>query len=584
MLPKIQFFLKSALPITLLASPLLLGAAQPTDLETYGVYCHESSAPSAGSVSTGNRPSSAPGRYSQVSTLPPGEGTFASEAAAVWRTRAAIALQLLLSNPYTNSTDAASPSANGPSTAVSQNTENNCLAAEDEFLTASTTLQSVRLKQDKIPAVESLGSLAELPNLGGSPSSELPSSFPAAEIPAVDSPTVDSPTVDSPTVDSPTVDSPAVDSPAVDSPAVDSPAAPPDSESPVDEPPVSESPDSEPPVSEPSIPDSPVSEPPVSEPSIPESPVPEPSDSESPVAEPPISESPIPELPRVESPGSNSPTLGSPADKPTVAESPGGASPEIGSPANPTTGEPTAPPAVASPTNEVLPEELPAVNPRQIEPPILDSPALEPPAVEPPPMPTAAPTAPPATPSTAAPASLPPAASPVEASPANQPSSIDPSNITPTTVEPTPFDGVAIATLASRPDGNYRYLSGAAEFRAYSDAELQQQGGSVFILRKSGNNITGLLLPKIGQPGICVAGVVSGNTVTGSAYLKSSEQISEATLQAYGSGALVVNQPTPTASGELYYAEAVLDLSNFSMINAGVVLPPASCEAASTVQ
>ena len=176
----------------------------------------------------------------------------------------------------------------------------------------------------------------------------------------------------------------------------------------------------------------------------------------------------------------------------------------------------------------------------------------------------------------------PPAPSPPPSGfPQTRPPSVDPTNVTPTTVNPTPFDGSMIQTLASRPDGNYRYVSGNVESRSYTDAEIRQSGSAVFMLKKEGNRVTGDLLPGIGLPGICVTGIVSGDTVSGTAYPRGGADLADlADLPYGGSGALQVRQSRAVAAGEqtdLYYTSAVLDLSDFSMINAGASLPPETC-------
>lgn len=181
--------------------------------------------------------------------------------------------------------------------------------------------------------------------------------------------------------------------------------------------------------------------------------------------------------------------------------------------------------------------------------------------------------------------------------PLERPSSVDPTNVTPTTVNPTPFDGSSIQTLAARPDGNYRYIAGRAESRAYTNAEIQQRGGAVFVLKKEGNRITGNLFPRDGSPGICVTGVVSGDTISGSAYPHSpvasmkadsmkGDRATGESFEPYGNGALQVRRINTAGEGEqtgLYYASAVLDLSDFSMINAGAGLPPERCQVVPTV-
>ena len=168
------------------------------------------------------------------------------------------------------------------------------------------------------------------------------------------------------------------------------------------------------------------------------------------------------------------------------------------------------------------------------------------------------------------------------------PTAQDPSTYTGPNFEPTPFDGTVIRTLADMPDGNYRYIAGAAEERAYSNEELQQRGGSVFVLKKVGDTVTGDLLPRIGLPGVCVTGTVSGNVITGAAYpydttdtlQDSARQIGE-NYEPHGSGALKIRR-TQTDGNRLYYAGALLDLSSFTPINAGSSLPPTNCQVGRT--
>jgi hypothetical protein len=518
MLSKIQFVLKSALPLTLLSSPLLLAAAQPTDSETYGVYCNDATPTDDQSQSSA--------QFVSNSTSSSTSNQTASEADGLWRDsferlgdRAATVLQLLMASPYAdsqNSQAAASRSErleNSPSTEFDQS---NCLAAKSE------PAQTAHAKQSTAPEVQPSRQfpsppLAELPDLSGSPSFESPDEPAESVEPPVLEPTTVEPTTVEPTAVEPEI----AESPAAESPATELPATEPLT--------------------------------------------PNPEDAELPAVESLPIDPAVSESPTVESPSAGPPAVGSPP-----AESP---------PAAPTAPEllPLEPAVVDSPA--ALPAAIPpAVVPAAESPDSLPS-TVQPPAVTTPPVTT-----------------QPPVEEPLEA-PLDQIPSLDPNNFTPTTEEPALPDSSVVSTLASRPDGNYRYLSGAAEFRPYSDEELQQQGGSIFVLKKEGNTITGTLLPRIGQPGMCVTGALSGNTVTGAAYpliapsssggSAGSSQGSSAgteTLQPYGNGALVVSRPTRTESNGLYYAEAVLDLSNFSMIYAGVGLPPTSCSVASTAK
>ncbi len=184
---------------------------------------------------------------------------------------------------------------------------------------------------------------------------------------------------------------------------------------------------------------------------------------------------------------------------------------------------------------------------------------------------------------TAAPTPQPPAVDPP-----TLPVAQDPSTYMGPEANPTPFDGTVIKTLSDFPDGNYRYISGAAEERAYSNEELRQRGGSVFVLKKVGDTVTGDLLPRIGVPGICVTGTVNGDVITGAAYPQdttgsqrsSIQQIGE-NYEPYSNGALKIRR-TRTEGSRPYYAGALLDLTEFTPINAGTSLPPASCQTGRT--
>ncbi len=164
---------------------------------------------------------------------------------------------------------------------------------------------------------------------------------------------------------------------------------------------------------------------------------------------------------------------------------------------------------------------------------------------------------------------------PIEPFSSDRAPSVDPYNFTPTTVQPTPFDGKAISTLSALADGSYRYLAGSAEPRLYSNAEINQRSDSIFLLSKVGNQVTGYLLPGIGRLGLCITGIASGNSITGTAYANASTQSLETAASPYGS--ILQLQNIRTDSSGLEFANAVLDISHYSMINVGSTLPPTEC-------
>jgi hypothetical protein len=273
----------------------------------------------------------------------------------------------------------------------------------------------------------------------------------------------------------------------------------------------------------------------------------------------------------------------------------GSPTPAAPTPAAPTPTTPAANPPAASPSaaddSSAEPAAEPAAAP--VEPPASsDEPSMEPPATAAPASPApasptsdslpeapatpAAPVAPvaPIAPAVPAPA---PTLSPNSALPPDS----DPGNYTPANPDPTPFDGSVVLTLATLPDGNYRYVAGAAEQRTYTEAELQQRGTALFVFRKEGTTVTGRLWPNPSTPAAsyCVTGTVSENSLSGAAYGATATEKETAPSEPVAIAALQLSPSAQTESGDLYYATAVLDLSGFSMINVGPILPPASCGA-----
>ena len=218
------------------------------------------------------------------------------------------------------------------------------------------------------------------------------------------------------------------------------------------------------------------------------------------------------------------------------------------------------------PRIDPTPESIPAVPTVPVIPPV-SQPVT--PAVSQPPVQIVAP------PAVQTPGVLPVAPPRTEPFSSDRAPSVDPYNFTPTTVQPTPFDGKTIATLSALADGSYRYVSGSAEPRVYSNAELDQRGGSIFLLSKVGNRVTGYLLPEIGRVSLCITGITSGNSITGTAYANAPSQSIATAASPYGS--ILQLQNIRTDSSGLELANAVIDLSNYSMINVGSTLPPTEC-------
>lgn len=174
---------------------------------------------------------------------------------------------------------------------------------------------------------------------------------------------------------------------------------------------------------------------------------------------------------------------------------------------------------------------------------------------------------------------------------------IDPTNVTPTSDPATPFDGVVVPALEALPDGVYRYLSGNYEYGIYSNEQLIANGGAVFLLTKTGDRVVGNFYPTLGQSGVCVDGVLRSNSVLGPAYVmnpipldtvasetdaQGTPTAAAASYQPYeGRPSFQVRQPQVLGS-RLFYAESLLDLSEYSRINAGTALAPTACDVPSS--
>ncbi len=227
------------------------------------------------------------------------------------------------------------------------------------------------------------------------------------------------------------------------------------------------------------------------------------------------------------------------------------------------------------PRVEPAPESIPAVPAAPVTPPVTPpatppvSQPVAPPSVSQPPVQIVAP------PAVQTPEVLPTAPPQTEPSRSDRAPSVDPYNFTPTTIQPIPFDGKTISTLSALADGSYRYLAGDAEPRVYSNAELNQRGGSIFLLSKVGNRVTGYLLPGIGRAGLCITGIASGDSITGTAYANAPSQSIETAASPYDS--ILQLQNIRTDSSGLELANAVMDMSHYSLINVGSTLPPTEC-------
>lgn len=130
------------------------------------------------------------------------------------------------------------------------------------------------------------------------------------------------------------------------------------------------------------------------------------------------------------------------------------------------------------------------------------------------------------------------------------------------------------------PDGNYRYWSGTTGQSIVSDDILINNGGTLFLFRKQGNNVTGIF-SYVSAEAICISGQVNGNTVSGRA-VQTVEGISVLssgeTFATFGpSEALSLRRGRQVSNEQVRYDSALLNLAGLNRINAGTALPPGGC-------
>ncbi|MFK8186036.1 MAG: hypothetical protein AB8B99_21890 [Phormidesmis sp.] len=127
--------------------------------------------------------------------------------------------------------------------------------------------------------------------------------------------------------------------------------------------------------------------------------------------------------------------------------------------------------------------------------------------------------------------------------------------------------------LQALPNGNYRFTSADLPFKVVSTQELLESGGAVFLFQKLGNTVVGDFYYPETDASICLEGTLNGSIVTGKGKLDGTE------ATAPDDAALTLgDQSMDDQSMGGRFGSAVLDLSGFSQINAGTVLPRESCE------
>ncbi len=173
--------------------------------------------------------------------------------------------------------------------------------------------------------------------------------------------------------------------------------------------------------------------------------------------------------------------------------------------------------------------------------------------------------------------------------PVGAPTAATPAAATPATTAPaTTAPATTVATssprqnpinIAQLPDGNYRLWNGKAQGETVSDEQLLKDGGALFIFNKTGDRITGNFAYIDSDSSHCVFGQGNNSTVSGFAYPYTDEALDLGEdFRSLGSSDFLRVRRTRVVNDKPFYSSALLDLSTFSKINLGPVLPPSSCQ------
>ncbi|NJR67230.1 MAG: hypothetical protein HC771_00145 [Synechococcales cyanobacterium CRU_2_2] len=157
--------------------------------------------------------------------------------------------------------------------------------------------------------------------------------------------------------------------------------------------------------------------------------------------------------------------------------------------------------------------------------------------------------------------------------------------VPPPTRPPAPTTTAAVSSprknsIASLPDGAYRFWNGKTDTPEVSDDRLLKEGGVLFIFRKQGDRITGNFAYIDGEDSACVFGFANRDTVSGFAYPYSNtvQDVKEVFVNLGPANFLRVRRASKTGNVN-FYRSALLDLKDFNQINLGPVLPPKNCQA-----
>jgi hypothetical protein len=146
---------------------------------------------------------------------------------------------------------------------------------------------------------------------------------------------------------------------------------------------------------------------------------------------------------------------------------------------------------------------------------------------------------------------------------------------------PTPATPPPRPPISELPDGNYRFWSGIPTAAQISDEELLKQGGVLFLFRKTGDRILGALSQIDAEAGVCIEGVVNGNTVSGFAtsFTPRKDVYTGDEFKTWGApdGSLQVRRGKAIGGDRVKYTSALLNLATYSRINVGRGQPPKEC-------
>ncbi|MBE9031785.1 hypothetical protein IQ266_18790 [filamentous cyanobacterium LEGE 11480] len=136
--------------------------------------------------------------------------------------------------------------------------------------------------------------------------------------------------------------------------------------------------------------------------------------------------------------------------------------------------------------------------------------------------------------------------------------------------------------IANLPDGTYRFWNGKTRNSNISDAALLKQGGILVVFKKQGSRILGSVSRIDQEAGVCVEGMVAGNTMSGfattyQALKKFNKSDTFEPLVVIPDGSLKTRRGKQISNDRVRFPSALLNLNGYTKIDTAKSQAPSKC-------